>query len=83
MRCVREKVPKVKADKSELIVLYGEERLECEISVDETRFEQVSELKYFGYVLDERNTDVAECRKVSSGWKIAVAIRSLIKVMGP
>ena len=36
------------------MVLGGEERLECEIRVDWERLgPQVSELEYFGFVLDE------------------------------
>ena len=44
---------KVNADKSKVMVLGGEELLECEIRVDGARSEQVSEFKYLGCVLDE------------------------------
>ena len=37
------------------------------------------ESKYLGCVLDESGTDVAKCRRrVTSGKKVSVAIRSLI-----
>ena len=39
--------------KSEMIVLDGEEGLECEISVDWARLEKVSYLKYLRFVLGE------------------------------
>ena len=38
---------KVNADKSEVIVLGGEEGLECKIRVDGTRLELMSEFKIF------------------------------------
>ena len=44
---------KVNVDKSEMIVLDGEEGLECEISVDWARLEKVSYLKYLRFVLGE------------------------------
>ena len=48
----------------------------------------MSELKYFGCVLDESGTYVTECRrKVANGWegggrKVAGVIRSLVNAMG-
>ena len=52
--------------------------MECEVCVDEIRFEHVSEFKYLGCVLDELSTDKEECRrKVASGRKVTGAIRSL------
>ena len=51
-------------------VLYGEEGLECEVSVNGLRFEHVSEFKF-----------EAEChKKVASGRRVAGAIRSLVIV---
>ena len=74
---------KVNADKSKVIVLGGEKGRECEIRVDGTRLEQVSEFKYLGCALNESNTDDAESlRKVPSGRKVAGAIRSLVIVRG-
>ena len=58
----------VNAGKSKVMVLNGEEGLECE----------VFKFKYLGYVLDESDTDKAECsRKEVSGKRVAGAIRSL------
>ena len=45
---------KVKADKSKVIVLDGEGGVECGIRVDVARWDQVSEFKYFGCVLDNQ-----------------------------
>ena len=54
---------KVNAGKSKVMVLGGEEGLECEISLKGIRLEYVLKIKYLGCVLDE-----AECsRKVASG----------------
>ena len=54
----------------------GEKGLECEIRVDGTRFQEVSELKYLGCVLDKSNTDAVEyCRELSNGRKVADAIK--------
>ena len=43
---------KANADKSKVMVLNGEEELECEVNVDGIRLEHVSEIKYLGCVLD-------------------------------
>ena len=68
---------KVNAGKSKVLILNGEEGLECEVHVDGIRLEHVSEFKHLGCVLDESDTDGAECnRKVASGRKVADAIRS-------
>ena len=59
---------KVNAGKSKVMVLGGEEGLECEISLKGIRLEYVLKIKYLGCVLDESGTDEAECsRKVASG----------------
>ena len=64
---------------SKVTVLGGEEALECAVCVDGIRFANVSEFKYLECVLDESDTDGAECsRKVTSGRKVAGAIRSLV-----
>ena len=51
---------KVNAGKSKVMVLNGEEGLECEVHVDGTHLVHVSEFKYLGCVLDESGTDGAE-----------------------
>ena len=48
--------PKVNASKSKLMVLGGEERLECEVCVSGMRLEHVSEFKYLRCVLNELGT---------------------------
>ena len=64
---------------SKVMVLKGEEELECEVHVDGIRLEHVSEFKYLGCTLDESGTDEAECSmKVASGGRVASAIRSLV-----
>ena len=75
LRCVRE----VTAGKSKVMVLNGGEGLECEVHVDGIRLEHVSKFKSLGCVLDESDTDGAECsRKVASGRRVVGAIRSLV-----
>ena len=62
-----------------MIILNGEERLECEAHIVQTCSQHISEFKYLGYVLDESGTDRAECsRKMVSGRRVAGAIRSLV-----
>ena len=74
---------KVNADKSKMLVLGGEEGLECEIRVDGTPYEQVIEFKYLGCVFHESGMDVAKSlRKIASGRKVASAIRSLVNARG-
>ena len=51
---------KVNAGKSKVMVLNGEDGLECEVHVDGIRLERVSEFKYLGCVLDESGTNGAE-----------------------
>ena len=70
---------KVNAGKSKVMVLNGEEELECEVHVDGIRLEHVSEFKYLGCVLEESGTDGAECnRKVTSRKRFVGAIWSLV-----
>ena len=65
------------------MVLGGEEGLEYEVCVDGIRLKDLSEFKYLGCVLDESNTDEAECcRKVGSRMRVAGAIRSLVNARG-
>ena len=67
---------KINAGKSKVMVMNGEEGLECEVHVDGVRLENVSEFKYLGGVLDEASTDGAACsRKVASMRTMAGAIR--------
>ena len=76
--CRRRSV-KVNAGKSKVIVLDGEEELECEVCVDGKRLEHVSEFKFFGCIFDESGIDEVECnRKVESGMRVGGAIRSLV-----
>ena len=70
---------KVNAGKSKVMLLDGEEGLECEVWVYGKRLAHFTEFKYFGCVLDELGTDEPECsRKVASVRRIAGAIRSLV-----
>ena len=70
---------KVNTGKSKVMVLNGEEGLECKVHADEIRLEHVFEFKYLGYDFYESGTDGAECsRKVMSGRRVAGAIRSLV-----
>ena len=46
----KRRVLKVNADKSKVMLLGEEERLECKIHVDGARLKQVSELKYLEFV---------------------------------
>ena len=70
---------KVNAGKSKVMVLTGEEGLECEIHVEGIRLEHVLEFKYLWYVVDESGTSGAECsRKMASGRRNVCAIRPLV-----
>ena len=69
----------VNAGKSKVMVLGGEEGLECEVCIDAIRLKHVSKFKYLGCVLDESGTDEAECnREVASGMRVAGGIRYLV-----
>ena len=62
-----------------MMILNGEEGLECEVHGDGIRLEHVTEFKYLGCVFDESDTDGTEYnRKVASGRRVAIAIRSLV-----
>ena len=70
---------KVNACKGKVMVLGREEWVECEVCVDGTRSEDVSEFKYLGRVLDESGTgETEDSRKVASGRMVAGAVRSLV-----
>ena len=66
---------KVNIGKSKVVMLGGEEVMECEVCIDRVRLEHILEFKYLGCVLDESGTDAdeAECSR-----KVAGAIRSLV-----
>ena len=71
---------KVNAGKSKMMVLGGEEELDCEVYVARICLEHGSGFKYLGCVLDESRTDGAEySRKRVSGSRVADAIMSLVK----
>ena len=73
---------KFNANKTKVMVLNGEEGLECEVYVDWIYLEYVSEFKYFGCVLDKSGTDKAEySRKVRNGRRVAGVIRSLVSTI--
>ena len=65
---------KINADESEVMVLDGEEGLECEILEGGVRLERMSEFKHLSCGgLNEVGTDVAECRrKVGEEGKLRV-----------
>ena len=76
---IKRREVKVSADKGKVMVLTGEEGLGCKVYMVRIRLEQVSELKYFGCVLNESGTDVVECRrKVMSVRKVAGVNRFLV-----
>ena len=56
--CADEEV-KVNAGKSKVMVLNGEEGLECEVYIDGICLEHISEFKYLVCILDELGTDGA------------------------
>ena len=60
---VRRRRLKVNEVKSKVMVLNGEEGLECEVHVYGIHLEHVLEFKYFGCGLDESGTDGAECSR--------------------
>ena len=70
---------KVNVDKSKVMVLNGEEGIECEVHINGIHLEHVSEFKYLICVLDELGTDGAVCgRKVVSRRRVAGASSSLV-----
>ena len=70
--------PKFSTGKGKVMVLGGEEGLECKIGVDRIHLGHVSEVKYLGCALDESGTD--ECSRKVANWRmVAGAIRSLVK----
>ena len=52
---------KVNAGKGKVMVLNGEEILECKVQIDEIHLKYVSEFKYLDCGVDESGTDGAKC----------------------
>ena len=50
-----------------MLVMNGEEGLECEVRVDGIRLDHVWQFKYLGCVLDESVTDGVEMWRVGGG----------------
>ena len=70
---------KINASESKVMVLNGEEGLDCEVHVDGNRLGHVSDFKYLGCVLDKSGTDGAGCStKVASGRRVAGGLSSLV-----
>ena len=70
---------KVGAGKSKVMVMNGEEGLECEVHIDVVRLEHVSKFKYLVCVSDEAGTDGAKFnRKVGSLRRVVSAMKSLV-----
>ena len=66
---------KVNAGKSKVMLLDGEEGLECEVWVYGKRLAHFTKFKYLGCVLDESGTDEPECsRKMASVRRIEVLL---------
>ena len=64
---------KVHADKKKVMVLNGEEGLECEVCMDRVLLEEMAEFKYLRCVLNESGTDFTEChREMMSRRKVAL-----------
>ena len=58
-----------------MMVLNGEERLECEVHVDGVQLEHVLEFKYLRCALNESGTDESEChRKGGMGKRLQVVL---------
>ena len=68
---------KVNTSKSKVMVLNGEETLECEVHVDIIRLEHISEFKYLWCVLDESGTEGTECNKKVASWRRVAGAISL------
>ena len=57
--------------------------MECEVCVNGTRLEHVSEFKYLGCVLEESSRDEEGCRRnLANGRRAAGVIRSLVNARG-
>ena len=70
---------KFNVDKTKVMVLNGEDGLECKAHTDWIYLGHVSEFKYLGCILDESGTNGAECsRKVLSGRMVADVITSQV-----
>ena len=70
---------KVNAGKSKVMVMNGEDGVECEVSIDVIHLEHVLEFKYLRCVLRESGTYEAEFhRKVVSEKRVEGTVRSLV-----
>ena len=65
---MRRRVLKFIVSKNKVIILGGEDELECVVCMDGVRLEHVSEFKYLGCVLDELGTDEAKYSR-KGDWK--------------
>ena len=64
---------KINAGKNKVMVMKGEEGLECEVDVDGVRLELVSKFKYLGCVLEEARKvgkNVVGRWQVGGGWQV-------------
>ena len=75
VKVCRRGVLRVNVDKSKVMALDEENGSVCEVLVDRTRLEYLSEFKYLDYVLDALGTDDAE---VASVRKVTGNIRPLV-----
>ena len=64
---------KASEDKNKIMMLNGEEGLECEVCKDGMQLDHVSKFKYLGCALNESGTDDAVCHR-----KVAGDIKSLV-----
>ena len=73
----RKRELKVNAGKSKVMVMNGEDELECEVHVDGICLEHTSEFKYLGCILEESGTDGTESsRKVARGRRVGLQVPS-------
>ena len=78
VRVHRKRGLKINAGKNKVMALGRDEELEGEVCVDGIQLDHLSEFKYLGYDLDELGTGEAVCcRKLTSGRRVAGAIRFL------
>ena len=69
---------KVNTGKGRVMLMNGEEGLECWVHVDGVSLDHVSKFKYLGCVLDEAGTGGPECcRKVAGAISFLVNARDL------
>ena len=61
-----------------MMVLSGEEVLECEVHDNEIQLENVSEFKYLLCILEESGTDEAESQSVVGRWRVGGGLQILL-----